>query len=205
MAAVTSYSTLTASLATWADRTYSADQTDEFIGLAESKFNRKVGSNYRRKSTAVIAIDSAGLGTLPTGSVAIISIVRDLLGSLPLKQVSWDALIQRNPYQYGNDAEVYAVRGTAIQTEPRVADNFNVVYWATLTGLTSVNATNWLMDLAPDIYLSMCMSVQRGYEEEWNAAAIFEGQAMDGLTDLLGQATIAEYGDAEVTLPMATP
>ena len=199
------YTNLSASLQAWAERSYDQSQLDEFIALAESAFNRKLGSNYRRKVTATITTDASGEATIPSGVTRIESLTRAVLGSRPLVQVSWDALIDRNPYAIASNASSYAIKGTTLRVAPVTEDDFTAVYWAKLTGLSASNATNWLLDLAPDAYMAMCQSAQRAYEEDYHTAAIYESKAGGIVDELISQGNVAEYGNAEVTLDMATP
>lgn len=202
---LSTYSGLSTAIGTWSTRTYSSTQTDEFILLAEALFNRKLKQDFRRRGTATINTDASGEGTLPTGFVGMTSLVRDVLGSVPLKQVSWDALIARNPYEDADDAGVYAIHGTTLKTAPVTDDNFTCVFSSTLTGLSSGNTSNWLLALAPDAYLFACKAMQRAFEEEWTVAEGFENKALAILDDLVSQGNVAEYGNAEMTLDMVTP
>lgn len=203
--AVDSYANLTTAIGTWARRTFTSGQTDEFIALAEAHFARRLGSNYRRKVTQTVNTDASGVGTIPTAAVRIESITRDVLGSLPLKQVSWNAFVKRNPYEIGADGEVYALKGLSFYVTPVTDDNFIVVTWDKLTGLSSGNTTNWLLTLAPDIYLAMCRSVQCAFNEDEARAALFKSQVDEFLDDLIAQANVAEYGNVEMTLPQVEP
>lgn len=199
------YATLTTSIATWARRTYSADQTDEFIALAEAYFNRKLGSNYRRKTTSTVNTDASGVGTIPTGSVRIESITRNVLGSVPLKQVSWNAFVNRNPYQIGADAGVYALKGASFYVTPVTDDDFLVVSWQALTALSSGATTNWLLLLAPDIYFAQCRAIQCAFNEDDARAASYQNRVDDFLLDLKIEANVAEFGNTELTLETVEP
>lgn len=199
------YAALTTSIATWARRTFSADQTDEFIALAEADMNRKLGSNYLRKTTTTVNTDASGVGTIPTGAVRIESITRAVLGSLPMKQVSWDSFVTWNPFQTANDAQVYALKGSSFYVTPVTDDDFTVVSWQKLTALSSGNTTNWLLLLAPDIYLAKCRAIQCAFNEDEARAAAFNAQADEFLHDLLIQAQVAEYGAATMVLDTVEP
>lgn len=203
--AIDNYSHLSTAISTWARRTFTGAQTDEFIAITEAYLNRRLGSNYRRKVTATITTDATGLATIPSGVISIISLTRNVLGSQPLKQVSWDALVERNPYQLNDDPSVFAIKGTSLQVAQIKADDFIAVYWAKLTGLSAGNTTNWLLDFAPDVYLFMCRSVQCAFNEDEQRAATYKGLADQILDDLIDQANVAEYGNAEMTLDMVTP
>jgi hypothetical protein len=203
--AVTTYATLTTAISSWSERAYTSGQTDEFIALAEAAFNRRLGSNYRRKVTATITTDSSGEATIPSGVIRIESLTQDLLGSVPLTQIAWNSLIALNPYAEADSAAYFAIKGTTLKVAPVTEDDFVAVYWAKLTGLSSGNTTNWLLDLAPDAYLAMCQSVQRAYEEDFQVATLYEAKANAILDELVSQGNVAEYGNTETVLAMVTP
>lgn len=199
------YAELTTAIGTWEERTFTATETDQFIRLTEAKADRKLRQDFRRRTSATINTDSSGVGTLPTGFVGMTSLVRDVLGSVPLKQVSWDALVLRNPYEIGDDAGVYAINGTAIMVAPVTDDDFIAKFSAVLTGLSGSNTTNWLLTLAPDYYLFGCQAAASAFLKDYQAAGFLQAQADAILDELVSQGNVAEYGNVEMTLPMVTP
>jgi hypothetical protein len=203
--ALGTYAELTTAIGTWEERTFTATETDQFIRLTEAKADRKLRQDFRRRTSATINTDSTGLGTLPTGFVGMTSLVRDVLGSVPLKQVSWDALITRNPYETSDDAGVYAINGTAIMVAPVTDDDFLAKFSSVLTGLSSSATTNWLLTLAPDFYLFGCQAAASAYLKDYPTAAMLQAQADSILDELVSQGNVAEYGNAEMTLDMVTP
>lgn len=205
MTTLASYSDLTTALGSWEERTFAASETDEFIRLTEAKADRKLKADFRRRTSATVVIDSSGLGTLPSGFVGMTSFVRNVSGSMPLKQVSWDALVERNPFAYADDAQVYAINGTIIRTTPLVADNFIAKFSSTLTGLSGSNTTNWLLALAPDYYLFGGQAAAKAKFGDYQGAALLNGLADEILFDLVSQGNVAEFGNAEMTLNMVTP
>ena len=203
--ALGTYAELTTAIGTWEDRTFTATETDQFIRLTEAKADRKLRQDFRRRTSATINTDSSGVGTLPTGFVGMTSLVRDVLGSVPLKQVSWDALVLRNPYEISDDAGVYAINGTAIMVAPVTDDDFIAKFSSVLTGLSSSDTTNWLLTLAPDFYLFGCQAAASAYMKDYPTAMMLQAQADAILDELVSQGNVAEYGNAEMTLDMVTP
>jgi hypothetical protein len=199
------YSEVSAVLSTWDERTYSSTETDEFLRLAEAAANRRLRQDFRRRTSATITTDSAGEATLPTGFVGMTSLVRDVVGSVPLKQVSWDALIERNPYEVAEDAGVYAVNGTVLKVAPVTEDDFIAKFSSVLTGLSGSNTTNWLLTLAPDYYLFYGQAMAAAKAKDYGAASGLKSEALAILDEIVSQGNVAEYGNAEMTLPMATP
>jgi hypothetical protein len=203
--ALDSYSGLSTAINTWNERSYSQAQADEFILIFEAAANRKLRQDFRRRSTGTLVTDDTGLATLPSGFVGMSSLTRDVVGSMPLKQVSWDALIQRNPYEIASDAEVYAINGMSLMVAPVVEDSFNIAYSAVLAGLSATNTTNWLLALAPDAYLFGCKAAAYAFEEDMNNAATFGAQASAIIDELVSHGNVAEYGNAEMTFELAVP
>jgi hypothetical protein len=203
--ALGTYAELTTAIGTWEKRTFTSTETDQFIRLTEAKADRKLRQDFRRRTSATINTDATGLGTLPTGFVGMTSLVRDVLGSVPLKQVSWDALVLRNPYEISDDAGVYAINGTSIMVAPVTDDDFLAKFSSVLTGLSGSATTNWLLTLAPDYYLFGCQAAASAYMKDYATAAGLQAQADDILDELVSQGNVAEYGNAEMTLDMVTP
>jgi hypothetical protein len=202
---LSTYAELTTAIGTWEERTFSATETDQFIRLTEAKADRKLRQDFRRRTSATINTDSSGVGTLPAGFVGMTSLVRDVLGSVPLKQVSWDALVLRNPYEIGDDAGVYAINGTTLMVAPVTDDDFIAQFSSTLTGLSGSETTNWLLTLAPDYYLFGCQAAASAFLKDYPTAMMLQAQADSILDELVSQGNVAEYGNAEMTLDMVTP
>ena len=203
--ALDTYANLSTALGSWNKRTYTSDQTDEAILLAEANANRKLASDFRRRSSATINTDASGIGSLPTGFVGLTSIVRNVSGSLPLKQVSWDALIQRNPFAFTDDASAFAIKGTSFMVAPVTDDDFIALFSSTVPALTSIATTNWLLTLAPDYYLFAGQAALAARRKAYDEAALLQGKADSILSEIVSQGNVAEFGNAEMTLSMVTP
>lgn len=200
------YAELTTKIGTWEKRTFTATETDDFILLTEAKANRKLRQDFRRRTSSTVNTDTSGVGTLPTGFVGLTSITRNVSGSVPLKQVSWAALIERNPDRDSDEAGVFAIgTGTTFKVAPITDDDFLVVISGGVPALTSSNTTNWLLTLAPDFYLFGCQAAASAYLKDYNGAAILQAQADSILDEIVSQGNVAEYGSAEMTLDMVTP
>jgi hypothetical protein len=198
-----SYATLTTALSTWRRRTFTSSDTDEFIALAEFEANQLLGPTYRRETTATVNTDASGIGVLPTGFDGLISITRNVLGSLPLKQVSWEALVTRNPSQVASDASSFALRGTSFQVAEVTDDDFVLVYRAQLTPLSGSNTTNWLLTQLPNYYLFMGQSYAALRFETTDVAQGLRGLALNLLEHLVDNDVVAQFGNSELTLDCA--
>lgn len=196
--AISNRSDLLAAIDDYTDRSYSESRKDIWIGNAEAKFNRHLVSTFRRKTTTTLTTDSAGEAALPSGFVGLSSIVRDLLGSAPLKQVSWDALVAMNPNEDQGDPTHYAIIGTALKVAPIYEDSFNAVFESKLTALSASNTTNWLLTLAPDAYLTMCLAEEALFTRDFAAAGGLEAKAISMVDEIVAMDQVAAYGNVEM-------
>jgi hypothetical protein len=200
--ALGTYSDLSTAIGTWEERTFTTAETDEFILLTEANANLRLASDFRRRTSATINTTTAGVGTLPSSFIGMVSLTRDVVGSVPLKQVSASALIDRNPYEDSADAEVYALlSSTTLQVAPVTDDNYLAVYSTVVPALTSSNTTNWLLTLAPHYYLFGCQAAAAAKFKAYQEAAMLDAKANAILDQIISQGNLAEYADAEMTLP----
>jgi hypothetical protein len=204
--ALDTYANLSTAIGSWEERTFTTAETDEFILLTEANANRKLAQDFRRRSSSTVNTNSSGVGTIPTGFVGLTSITRNVSGSVPLKQVTWASLIDRNPDRDADEAEVFAIgTGTTFTVAPITDDDFLVVISGSVPALTSSNTTNWLLTLAPDYYLFACQSAAAAKMKSYEEASVLLGRANGILDEIVSQGNVAEYGSAEMTLDMVTP
>lgn len=204
--AIDNYTTLKAAVISWMEGSAAVSgEADNFIQLAEVAFNRRLGGEYRRITTATITTDSDGEATLPTGFVLMRELRRDISGSNPLTPTSWAALTAMDPYNVGGDPDWYAIRGTILRVRPVVEDDFIATYERTLVGLSGSNASNWLLETAPDAYLFMCMAQGHLFNENWDVGGALEAKALGLLSEVVGQGVVAQFGNAEIVLSGPTP
>lgn len=201
--AIATYADLQSAIDDYTDRSYSTARKNIWISNAEAKFNRWLTSSFRRMTTTTLTTNSSGIATLPSGFVGLRSIVRDVVGSLPLTQVSWDAMLALNPYEISDDAMHYAIYDTVLQVAPVTEDDFIAIFDSKLTPLSDSNTTNWLLTLAPDTYLNMCLAEEALFTREFATAAGLAGTAMDALAEIVSMDQVAQFGNAELHLEIA--
>lgn len=203
--AIGTYSDLISAIDDYTDRSYSTARKDIWIGNAEAKFNRRLGADYRRSTSTTLNTDANGEVSLPSGFVQMRSLTRDLAGSAPLKQVPWSALIALNPYEYSDAANWFAISGTTLKVAPITDDDFLAIYDATLSGLTSSNTTNWLLTLAPDVYLNMCLAEEALFTRDFAGAQGLAASSYDMLDDLVAMDQVAQFSNVEAVPDTAMP
>lgn len=169
------FTSLKAAVNTWATRAYSDEQLNEFVELAEANIRRRL-VGYQREETVPLAADADGVIALPS----------DFLG---MRSVYYGD----RPYQYNISGSDFTVRDGAGYT-------FDVTYFTRLPALASDNPTNWLIDVAPDVYLWMVKAQAREFNEEWELATGLEGKALQAISDLNLQSTVAQYSRTGLAL-----
>lgn len=202
VAAITDYASLTAAIGDFTDRTYTAGETDRFIGLAEGEFRLYLGPNFAKETSATLTV-TAGSAPLPTGFVRALSLVHTTYGDLDAK--SLDYIRSRRVWDSSGVPDSYAITGSTVEVAPIFTGSLTFDYEGTLAGLSGGNATNWLITNAPQAYLTMCLSMEKAFNEDWSAASALRSSAMQTLNDLGVQSMVAQFGRASVRIPGATP
>lgn len=205
MSQISTYATLLSEIDSWDERSYTTGEKEGFIQVFETEANILLGADYRRTTTATVNTDANGEGTLPTGFVSMRSVVRDVVGSAPLIQTSWHALIGMNPNRVSDDATHFAVRGTTLKVVPITDDNFLCTYDSTLTGITSSNTTNWLLTACPNAYLYGCLGAAAAFNKSFGEAATWRSLAAGIVEAFVGQGNVGQYGNAEIFIDSPTP
>lgn len=160
---------------TWATRSYSDAQLNEFIELAEARI-RRVLTGYQREITTPFPADADGVFAMPS----------DFLG---MRSVYY----QDRPYRY-------SISGSNVTVLDGAGYTFDVTYYGKLPALSDSNTTNWLLDEAPDVYLWLTKAQCREFNEEWELAAGLEAKGLQALTELNLQSMVAQYSRTGLVL-----
>lgn len=174
---ITDLASLKAAINSKTERSFTDDELGQFIGLAEAGIRRKL-TGYQREIATTLTTDGAGFADLPSDFIGFVGI--SLAG-------------QRYRYSVGG-SEVYVANGPS--------RTLNAVYYGRLPSLSDANPTNWLLDLAPDVYFMLTEAQARSHMEEWQVAAGLKAEGMEMLADLNLQNTVAQYGRAGMNLPV---
>jgi hypothetical protein len=199
MAQVTDYTTLAAAIDTWDERTH---DSDELIGLAEAEFRLYLGPNFAKETSATLTFAS-GSAALPAGYVRTLALTHSVYGTLGQRSIA--AVRSRRIADASGIPDIFAITGSTVETAPSYTGDLTFDYEGTLAGLTSSNATNWLITNAPQAYLSMCLSMAKAKFEDYQSAAVLRSQAISTLNDLGIQSMVGQLSRASVTIPGATP
>lgn len=199
MGQIVDYTTLSAAIAAWDERSVDAD---ELIGLAEAEFRLYFGPNYAKETSAVLTFVS-GSATLPGGFIRALSLVHATYGALTEKTIG--VVRERRVFDQSGIPDIFAITGTTIEIGPAYNGDATVDFEGTLTGLTATNAANWLITNAPQAYLSMCLSMAKAKYEDFGNAALLKQNALATLDALGVQSVVGQIGRAAVNIPGMTP
>jgi len=199
MSQVTDYTTLAAAIDTWDERTH---DSDELIGLAEAEFRLYLGPNFAKETSTTLTFAS-GSAALPAGYVRALALTHSVYGTLGQRSIG--AVRSRRIADASGIPDIFAITGSTVETAPSYTGDLTFDYEGTLAGLTSTNATNWLITNAPQAYLSMCLSMAKAKFEDYQSAAVLRSQAISTLNDLGIQSMVGQLSRASVTIPGATP
>lgn len=165
MAAITDYDTLVEAIVDQMNDASLDGDVPGFVQMAEAMFNRRL-DNLDMEGTATIDAD-ADL-PLPTDYKGSMSIRID--DKPPLSQLSADDFQTRWSEASAAEPENFSIFGGLIHLGPEPDTTYTVTmtYMRTLTGLSSTNTTNWLLEQHPDLYLygSLMHAEFRGWNDD---------------------------------------
>jgi hypothetical protein len=203
MAAIVDYATLTTEIGAHMKRTYSASDTDGFIGNAEGEFRLYLPPNYTLEIGAASVTFTNGIGALPAGFVRPISLT--IAGVGPVSFVALGTVRNANLFGGTGNPQLAAISGSSIITTPTYTGSVALDYEGALPGLSGLNTTNWLVLNAPQTYLKMCLSYANARLKSLDQANAFRSAALQDLQDLGIQSLVAQQGRGTVTIPGPTP
>lgn len=165
---ISTFSELKTAIAAWRHRTDLTSVLNDFVALAESKFNRKLRT--RQQETDFSGTPTNFEITLPTDFLAFRRVWRtedsqDLIVR-PLDQIRLN--------QVAGYTTAYAL-GDVMVTDG--SSQLTGVYFAKIPALSDSNTTNWLLTAYPDVYLAAGLAEASFYVKDVEAAAMWTAKA----------------------------
>lgn len=163
MTLITSYTTLQTAVIEYLGRdqdTVITARVPSFIQLSEAKFNRElfVRQMEARSTTTCDTSDTEPeMISLPTDFQSMRRIRLSSVTGKPCLEFKSGTQLDEYRYSSGNTAgqpRYFTIFGDEIELAPTPDSNYTIemVYRKNVPALSS-NSTNWLLDLAPDLYL----------------------------------------------------
>lgn len=203
MTTITSYATLVTALQGWLDGAESVTQSpDQMIFLAEAHFRRNI-LTLERETDATLSATSGEL-TLPTDFLEYHTAYVDSDPRSDLQLVSPGVLRSHwTPAHTGLPCEC-AIKNGYLLLGPAPDRTYDVIltYSRSLSGLSSSNTTNWLLEDHPDAYLYGAMMVAELYPGNDDRAALLKGAVDQIIADINAEGNRKRFGG---TARMASP
>jgi hypothetical protein len=187
----------------------------DFITLCEAKLNRLLlHPSMETRSTATVDTtdDEPEFVSLPTDFQSMRRV--RLSGVTGKPRLEFMAQSQLEDYRYSIDnvsdqPVYYTIVGDEMELAPTPGEDYTIemVYRANLDGLTSSNATNWLIELAPDVYLYGTLLEAAAYVQDDSRLSVW-GTAFTSALEQLnmhGNRQSFDAGPSTVWLPGVTP
>jgi hypothetical protein len=214
---ITTYATLITAVTEYLARDQDAiliARIPTFVQLAEAKFNR-VLLHPQMETRSITTVDTS------TTAPEFISLPSDfqsmrrvrLSGVTGKPRLSFMTQTQLDDYRFSIDNVTgqpiyFAIMGTEMELVPTPNENFELemVYRGNIPALAS-NSTNWLLTIAPDLYLYGTLLETAPYIKEDSRIAVW-GSAFTTVLDQLnihGGRQSFDSGPSTVWLPGVTP
>lgn len=171
---ITTYAELQTAIADFLNRDDLTATIPTFIDLAEANFQRDV-DHWRRETSTTTSVNSR-YSALPSDFSSLVRLSlqgdHDALSPMSLNEMA------KRRAQINNTAgrpTNYALTDGQIEMFPTPGDTYTLewVYAQTIPRLSDSNTTNWLLDLAPDVYLYGSLVHTAPYLKEDNRAAVW--------------------------------
>lgn len=212
--AISNYTELQSAVSNWLARDDLTPRIPEFITLAEAKFNR-VLLHPRMETRTTLTVNTLAtdpeLLDLPTDFQTMRS--ARLSGVTGKPRLSYMTRTQLDDYRYSidnvSDQPVYfTIVDDQMELAPTPNENYTVqiVYRGNIPALAS-NSTNWLLTLAPDLYLYGALLESAPFNRDDERLSVW-GNAVATVIEQLnahGERQSFDSGPTTVTLPGVVP
>lgn len=198
--AISDYFSLLIDAGEYAGRNDIANVFPRFVGLAEAKLNRILRVGHMETSGTVVLTD--GNGDLPEDFLE----ARLITTSDGRGLNAWSmGELNRRYASYGGVPAGYAVVGNVIRVRPTTSGSLTLDYYAKIPPLTAANPTNWLLELAPDVYLyALCEEIAI-WERDANKVAASKSLKDTAILGLELMDERSRWGNAQVVVSGPTP
>ena len=198
----TTYTELQSEIANFLNRDDLAAVIPTFIQLAESQINRDI-RHWRMEERQEATADEQYL-TKPSDWVETIRMNIQGNGTSVINMLSQDALATkraRNENTAGTP-KYYCHAGNALELYPTPDSNtaIEMLYYGKIPALSGSNASNWLLEDAPDLYLYGALMHSAGYLQEDARVALWVQFYGSAVTKLNEESEKAKYSGTGLKL-----
>ena len=197
--ALTNYTDLKASIATWLNRTDLTTTIPDFIELGEHRVYRTLRIPSMESVTSYNTNTVGGDFDLPNDLLEIKDvIIQTSPDPIKLERLSWGQLKAR-----GTDAAdpiYFAREGSTLifYPQPSTALEVNVMYWKEFSPLSDTNLTNWFMTNTPDLLLYGALLEAANYLHDEDGIVRWEKKFTETMQELQRMDDLAEYAGSSL-------
>jgi hypothetical protein len=193
---ITTYTELKSAVADFLNRQDLASAIPTFISLAESSFNRDI-RHWRMDVRTSITLD-AQFVDLPSGWLETVKIVNSTgegpqeLELIPLAEMDERRFASNNT---AGAPRFYAINGGKIELYPTPSEAFtaSITYVQKPTALSTSNASNWLLENFPDVYLYGSLAHSAPYLQEDSRLGVWAALYQQALSAINLDSDRAKY------------
>lgn len=212
--AISTYTELQTAVANWLARDDLTSRIPEFVTLAEAKFNRVlIHPQMETRTTLTVDTNDASpeFLDLPSGFQTMRS--ARLSGVTGKPRLAFMTQTQMDDYRYSVDnvsgqPDYFSIVGTQMELAKTPNEDFDVqiVYRQNIPAMAS-NSTNWLLTLAPDLYLYGTLLEAAPYNKEDERIVVWSAGVQTALDQLNahGHRQSFDSGPSTIWLPGVTP
>lgn len=159
---IANYDALKAAIAAWLNRADISDRIDDFIDLAEARFNRELRVNAMvARSRTTVTDDYV---ELPPDWLQLISVQVDGASDAAV-YVGTKEFYDTVADGYTGAPRFYTIVGNALRflPAPVAPTRVEITYYKSVPALSETMPTNWLLARSPDLYLFAALVVAEPY------------------------------------------
>ncbi|GJE29806.1 phage adaptor protein [Methylobacterium organophilum] len=194
---ITDYDSLLATFENYVARPDLGEFFPNFVQAAEAFFNRKLRTRDMQGVANLSAVaGQPGSYALPADFLEWVGAQYTAASSRPLmlRYVEPDSPEFRHRYRPNGAPQYFTVFGDQLQTRSTQAGAVALTYYKRIDGLTSIKKTNFLITLAPELYLYAVMAESYRFQKDGDRSEFWSQKANEHLAALMGQADTAKTG-----------
>lgn len=182
----------------WMARSFSTDETDEFIDLAEGFLNTKL--RCREMETLTDLAPTAGACTLPTDYLEYKRVVEKASIRRRLDYITEDTADSFYPSRQAGPSAHFMIIGGSLYPLPVTTNDIELTYYQKIPALSDANTTNWLLTRLPNLYLHATMLMAAEYISDTNMIGREAAFVERHIANLMELDNRSKFGNAGMTL-----
>jgi hypothetical protein len=199
---IATYSDLQAAVGSWIARGDLAANIPDFIALFESAANRRL--RLRQQESTATLTPSSGVAALPADYLAWRRVT--WTGQFPreLEYVHPSYLHALYPTLPAGVPRLFTIEGGNLAVAPTSDTVLTFDYFQRIPPLSATNASNWLLSVAPDLYLFGALAEAHGFVKDAESLALWKARR-DELLDEIDRLDVKTRGQSGIRVMGPTP